>query len=197
MLRRNTIENWKILFRNSMEFGKPFTRCHGWTRKSKSQTGPICVLYNTDAEVFALIFVFYIRMEVVTADDSALAGAAKYSDSHTRHILESALTPADACALFGQGYHGVYWDADKSKPREFPDGECGPQAMGMLYGQPAASQNLFKKVCSLTGPATSTSCGETGYIGYMNKFASPLTGLVTEKCRFNFVFVSDSLISIQ
>jgi hypothetical protein len=92
------------------------------------------------------------------------------------------MSPEDACALFGQGYAGLYWDAEKSQPREFPDGVCGQQGMEILFGQ-AASQDTFKKVCSLTGPATSSSCGETGYLGYVNKFASSLMGLITDKCR--------------
>jgi hypothetical protein len=123
------------------------------------------------------------RMEVVTADESEQAPVARSSDPHTRHLLQSILSPAEACTLFGQEYYNIYWDAEKSKPREFPDGECGLEGLGMLYGQSAASQNMFKKICSLTGPATSTSCGENGYFGYLNKFASPLMGLISEKCR--------------
>jgi hypothetical protein len=93
------------------------------------------------------------------------------------------MSPDEACALFGKGIGDIYWDADKSKEREFPDEECGPQGLGMLFEATAPSYSLLKKVCSLTGPTNSTSCGEKGYFGYLNKFASPLMGLITEKCR--------------
>ena len=85
--------------------------------------------------------------------------------------------------MFGKGYGSLYWDSEKAQQREFPDGECGLEGMGMLFGQ-AVSQDKLKKVCSLTGPATNTSCGETGYLGYLNKFASPLMDLITDECRY-------------
>jgi hypothetical protein len=118
------------------------------------------------------------RIEAVTTDKY------QYAQSNDRHLLQSTMTPDDACALFGQGYADTYWDATNSKPRVFPDGECGPQGMGMLYGQGGATaKELLKKVCSLTGPTTNISCGENGYFGYLNKFATPLMGLISDKCR--------------
>ncbi len=79
-----------------------------------------------------LHFAMY-RMGIVTADDSALAHQSSEAHSpHNRHLLQSTMSPADACALFGQGYYNLFWDAEKSKARVFPDGECGPEGMGML-----------------------------------------------------------------
>jgi hypothetical protein len=100
-----------------------------------------------------------------------------------RHLLQSAVTPDDACALFGQGYGATYWDDAKSKPREFPDG-CGMQDVGILFEQGRATQDLLKKACSLTGPTSSISCGENGFLAYLDKFATPLMGLITDKCRY-------------
>jgi hypothetical protein len=98
------------------------------------------------------------------------------------------MSPDEACALFGKGYGGIYWDADKSQIREFPDEECGPQGLAMLYdAETAPSHGLLKKVCSLTGPTNRTSCGERGYFGYLDNFASPLMGLITDKCRYFFL----------
>jgi hypothetical protein len=119
-------------------------------------------------------------MEVMTADDSQHAAVMQSSDPNARHLLQSTMSPEDACALFGHGFVGTYWDAEKSQPREYPEG-CGLDGVGTL--SQAGSKDAFKKVCSFTGPATSTSCGENGYFGYLNKFASPLMGLITDKCR--------------
>jgi hypothetical protein len=121
------------------------------------------------------------RVVVTTADASPQGASVMHSKA--RHLLQSTTSPEDACALFGQGYGSLYWDSEKSRPREFPDGECGQEGMGILYGQGLVSQDMLKKVCSLTGPATNTSCGENGYLGYLNKFASPLMGLITDQCR--------------
>ncbi len=108
----------------------------------------------------------------------------QYAQSNDRHLLQSTMTADDACALFEQGYGATFWDAAKAQPREFPDGECGPQGLGMLYGQEGGvSSDVVKKACSFTGPPTNISCGESGYLGYLNKFAAPLMGLITDKCR--------------
>jgi hypothetical protein len=60
--------------------------------------------------------------------------------------------------------------------------ESAARGKGIMYTQ-ATSRDMYKKVCNLTGPATSTRCGKIGYFGHLNKFASPLMGLITDKCR--------------
>jgi hypothetical protein len=126
------------------------------------------------------------RIEVTTDDKSGKTATIQPSAINSRHLLQSAVTPDDACSLFGQGYESLFWDTENSQPRQFPDGDCGQQGLGLLYGQGPASQDMLKKLCSLSGPATDSSCGESGFLGYLNKFASPLMGLVTDECRLFF-----------
>jgi hypothetical protein len=109
----------------------------------------------------------------------AAAASQQAASSKAQHRVLAA-TPANLCGVFAQGFVYTFWDAEKSQNRDWT-GDCGTDGLDSLFA--GASQDKFKKVCSLTGPATSTSCGEKGFLGYLKKFAEPLMGMGTEQCR--------------
>ena len=123
---------------------------------------------------------FLCSLEVFTSVDGS-------SLIHSRQMLQNPkMTSEDACVLFGQGFSDMLWDDVNSKPRTFTnDEDCGQDGFERMYVSQAdaSSHETFKKICSFTGPSNSTSCGETGYVGYMKNFLSPLMGLITDECR--------------
>jgi hypothetical protein len=97
-------------------------------------------------------------------------------------LLEVVVSEDESCALFGQGYANLFWDSETKSQRFFSDDQCGLEGFSSQF-RPTADQTAFKKVCATTGPATADSCGENSYLGLLHKFASPLMGLISEKCR--------------
>ncbi len=120
-------------------------------------------------------------MKIATAEGSQQA--ATMPEANARLLRQSSLSPQDACTVFGQGIMNVIWDDEKSQVREFPDGDCGLESTLVFFNQSVASQSLLKKVCSFTGTSTNSTCGENSFLGYLNKFVSPIMGLVTDQCR--------------
>jgi hypothetical protein len=138
-----------------------------------------CVQFNIITSFFNVLLL--CSLEVFTTIDSS-------SLIHSRQMLQTpTMSPKDACVLFGLGFSDMLWDDVHSKPRTFAnDEDCGEDGFNRLRdSQPgmSSSHETFKKICSFTGPANSTSCGETGYVGYMKNFVSPLIGLITDDCR--------------
>ena len=138
-----------------------------------------CVQFDIITSFFDVLFL--CSLEVFTSLDSS-------SLIHSRQMLQTPkMSSKDACVLFGQGFSDMLWDDVNSKPRTFTnDEDCGEDGFRRMYGSQAdasSSHETFKKICSFTGPSNSTSCGETGYVGYMKNFVSPLTGLITDECR--------------
>jgi hypothetical protein len=118
------------------------------------------------------------RLKVETADASQQA-ANNPSFLQTKGRVLAATSPETACTLFGQEFARFYFDYQKGQVRnwEVDCGYSGPDSL--LVG---ASEAMFKKVCSTTGPATNSSCGETGLLGFLKRF-DPLLGLISEGCR--------------
>jgi hypothetical protein len=123
------------------------------------------------------------RLTPNSFDVSERADHKTFHSVNLRKSLEVAVSEDQACTLFGQGYANLLWDSEKKTMRSFPDnGKCGLNGLNNLLS-PTADQATFKKVCATTGPTTTDSCGENSYLGLMHKFASPLMGLISEKCR--------------
>jgi hypothetical protein len=116
----------------------------------------------------------------VKVDDATVfQQAGSFLKSAAQHRVLSS-TPENACEMFGKGFADFFWDAEKSDVRDW-SGDCGADGLESLNS--FTSQDKFKKVCSLTGPATAASCGEKGFLANLKKIAEPFMGLVTEECR--------------